>query len=127
MMHLVRRSHVDEENTTISPYLLWLIWVFWLFFLMQPIPALLASPFSPLVVAQLCGIVLFTAVYLLATWQVAYRLARPMPVSLRPDRAWWIAVSVLFGLAIFLVIASKGSATGAFIYVAACIGGRVNA
>lgn len=126
-MHLVHRSPIDEESTTVTPYLLWFIWVFWLFFLMQPIPALLASPLSLLAVAQLCGIVLFTALYLWITWQVAYRLARPMPVSLQPERAWWIAVGVLFGLAIILVVASKGSATGAFIYVAACIGGRVNA
>lgn len=126
-MHIVRWSRVDEESTTVTPYLLWTIWVFWLFFLMQPIPALLASPLSLLTVAQLCGIVLFTVDYLWITWQIAYLLARPMPVSLRPDRAWWIGVGMLFGLAVFLVIASKGSATGAFIYVAACIGGRVNA
>jgi two-component system sensor histidine kinase DesK len=123
----MHRSAVDEEKAFVPPYLLWLIWVFWLFFLIQPVPALLAPPLSPLAVAELCGIVLFTVVYLWTTWQVAYLLARPMPVSIRPDRSWWIAVSILFGLAIFLVIASKGSATGAFIYVAACIGGRVNA
>ncbi len=117
----------DEHGRTIAPYFLWVIWLFWLYFIAEPVPAILASPPSVSKFTQLCAIPLFTAVYLWITWQEAYRLSRPEPAPLGPDRAWWIGLGVLFGLAIVLAIASDGSAAGAFIYVAACIGGRVNA
>ena len=57
--------------------MLWVIWLFWLYFIMEPVPAILASPPSVSKFTQLCAIPLFTAVYLWITWQEAYRLSRP--------------------------------------------------
>lgn len=122
---------VDERTPTrgttgVSPFLLWFIWLLWLFFLAQPLGALLAAPASARKVIALGGMALFVALYLVATWQNAWRLSRETPED-APGLPWreWGPVAALTILAVAMTLLAGETALGSMIYVSAALCGRL--
>ncbi|HEX8730727.1 MAG TPA: sensor histidine kinase [Ktedonobacterales bacterium] len=111
----------------VSPFLLWLIWLFWLFFLVQPLSQSLALPPSPLKAISLGGLALFIALYLIATWQNAWRLSRETPED-APEPRWlaWGPVAALTILAVVMTLMAGETALGSMIYVSAALCGRLS-
>ncbi|MGB8345967.1 MAG: sensor histidine kinase [Ktedonobacteraceae bacterium] len=119
--------HQLSKISGISPYLLWLVWITWLPFLISPISTLIqARPVGFVVV--LCGIALFVAVYLWATWQNVRRLIAALPSTKRTEITKWLTIAVFFVLCVVLVHLGRVSGielTEPFIFTSAYIGGRL--
>lgn len=101
-----------------STFLLWLVWILWLPFFTPPMLDMLASHPTPLrLTISLVGVVVFFALYLWVSWQVARSLTshtlRVFPTGL----ALWAPVAGLAALAIGLTALNGNSWGAIFFYV----------
>jgi two-component system sensor histidine kinase DesK len=119
----ISRDERGAENP--SPYLMWAIWLFWLFFLVQPAVAMWQLAPSLAKYFSMIGFVGFIGLYLHTTWRAANRFARTIPVDPSFDRNWWAEIAVMIALGIALCFIQGPWALGSFIYIAACVGGRL--
>ncbi len=121
-------THDEPPNTSdsISPYLLWVIWLMWLPFLIQPVIAIVQMPPSFQRVASICGLALFVATYLWATWHEAYRLTR-MPLDAPNEPRWWIPAALLALLSTILPFVQGAWGLGGYIFTSASVAGRLTA
>ena len=116
----------DASAVGMSPILLWGIWLFWLGFLVYPLTAILHLRSAPLRAANLLGLALFVGLYLWITWHAAHRFSRATPLN-AAERRWWVPVAFLIALSLVMTLVLGEAALGSFIYVSACVSGRLTA
>ncbi len=109
-----------------SPFFLWLIWIIWLPFLVPDSVVLIqAQPPLPRLVVSLSGVVLFTAIYLWATWRNVQRF---VAISARPPasaRSIWLPIAVLVGLSCALALGNTPGWLSPFIFTSSYIASRL--
>jgi two-component system sensor histidine kinase DesK len=124
-MQMPGRVAQETQPDSVSPFLLWAFWLMWLPFMVQPFALMLALKVSPLKVIVLVGLIVFLAVYLWATWQEAYRLARARPGTADIRQGSWLPIAILAGMSFVLPFIQGYIGLGAFIYTSASVAGRL--
>jgi two-component system, NarL family, sensor histidine kinase DesK len=115
----------DREANNISPHLLWGMWLFWIFFLIQPGVMILHMPPTLEKFITLGGFLLFLGSYLWISWQEAYRLTRITPDDIEPGWRWWTFIGIMAAQSLLLPFVQGADGLGSFIYISACISGRL--